>query len=738
MKKAACKNRMIIKTLLIVILFALSQGVFGTIVQAATSATDVLEPGASYDTGNHSYDTNDLQEHDNTSFVSKGSGANAGWQSSTGSLMNMQNGQTGYSASWAVFNGALDMTNPVSFSGSIKVVAGSGYNPAHAGDSFGVIFTPLSASQLSNGGVGAQLGLGGLPNSVFAGRDFYYNSAVQDNPLGRISYSFNYPLSIDTNASNQIRIATTNEAGTLNPSGSAATGANPISSVPVNNQAGDSLSINWQPITVGEQSTTGNLSLTVDGVQITYTNLTMQNSMSFGLVSSTGGAYSVMTANFNGAFTAEKGSSPTIVSYINAATQAPMEGMPSSVITTSVGDLLGVIAPNTEPNAADTYDYTAPEPPAGYKIQEISPPIRVENVFTGTDNPNNIIVTYAPVEQSGQVTYSYVSDTPGYLNNPGIADPNVPHTDVFSGETDTDIILPEWQIPAGYRIASVTGPDGQTYASLEEALNAHPTFTVSNNDFQVLLAATEQTAVFTFAYESENGNSEIPDPVSQAGLTGSVIADPTSSITDVIPEGYDILKVVRPNGSSYDSIEEALKASPYYLTTGNDFQVILKKITHSVVTDQTITRTIHYLDANDAQIVLSEPVIQKVVFHSTAIVDAFDTILGYDLDDDGEVDTTDVDSSWVADQTTGDTFAEISSPAITGYGTPNPTIVQAVKISADAQNSEVEVRYSYMGIELPHTGGRGKSGIYMIAVLALAGFALLRYGFKERSKKSKK
>ena len=73
--------------------------------------------------------------------------------------MNMQNGQTGYSASWAVFNGALDMTNPVSFSGSIKVVAGSGYNPAHAGDSFGVIFTPLSASQLSNGGVGAQLGL---------------------------------------------------------------------------------------------------------------------------------------------------------------------------------------------------------------------------------------------------------------------------------------------------------------------------------------------------------------------------------------------------------------------------------------------------------------------------------------------------------------------------------------------------------------------------------------------------
>ena len=166
--------------------------------------------------------------------------------------------------------------------------------------------------------------------------------------------------------------------------------------------------------------------------------------------------------------------------------------------------------------------------------------------------------------------------------------------------------------------------------------------------------------------------------------------------------------------------------------------MILKKITHSVVTDQTITRTIHYLDANDAQIVLSEPVIQKVVFHSTAIVDAFDTILGYDLDDDGEVDTTDVDSSWVADQTTGDTFAEISSPAITGYGTPNPTIVQAVKISADAQNSEVEVRYSYMGIELPHTGGRGKSGIYMIAVLALAGFALLRYGFKERSKKSKK
>ena len=58
-----------------------------------------------------------------------------------------------------------------------------------------------------------------------------------------------------------------------------------------------------------------------------------------------------------------------------------------------------MIAPNTEPNAADTYDYTAPEPPAGYKIQEISPPIRVENVFTGTDNPNNIIVTYAPVEQ---------------------------------------------------------------------------------------------------------------------------------------------------------------------------------------------------------------------------------------------------------------------------------------------------------------------------------------------------
>lgn len=732
MKKTVCKKRRIFNVLLMVLLLTLSQSFFVPFAQAAVSTTDTLEPGNTYDTGNHSYDTNDLQDHSNWSFVNKGSGANAGWQANTGSVMNIQNGQAGSSASWAVFNGALDMTSPVSFSGTIKAVVSSGYNPAHAGDSFGVIFTPVSASQLSNGGVGAQLGLGGLPNSIFAGRDFYYNSGVRDNPLGRISYSLSYPLSVDTNASNQIRIATTNSAGTLNPSGSAASGSNPISTTAVNNRDGDSLSISWQPITIGESTTVGNLSLTINGVQITYTNLTMQNSMSFGLVSSTGGAYSTMTANFNGAFTAEKGASPTIVSYMNAATQAPMEGMPSSLITTSVGDLLGVIAPNEEPNAEDTYDYVAPEPPAGYRIESISPPIRVENVFVGADNPNQIVVTYAPVEQNGQVTYSYVSDTPGYLNNPGIADPSVPHTESFSGATGAAITIPEWQLPEGYRISSVTGPDGQSYASLEEALSNHPNFTVGNNDFQVFLEAVEQTATFTFSYDTEDGNPEVPDPVTQTGLTGSLMTDPSLAIADSIPEGYEILKVIGANDSSYTTIEEARKANPYYLTNGNEFQVVLTKITRIVVTDQTITRTIHYLDANDEQIVLSEPVIQKVIFHSTAIVDAFDIVLGYDLDGDGEIDTKEEASSWVADPETGDTFSAVDSPSITGYGTPNPTTVSEAKTAANAQNLEVEVRYTYIRIELPHTGGQGKAGVYWVAILAFVGFIVLRYGLKKR------
>lgn len=88
---------------------------------------------------------------------------------------------------------------------------------------------------------------------------------------------------------------------------------------------------------------------------------------------------------------------------------------------------------------------------------------------------------------------------------------------------------------------------------------------------------------------------------------------------------------------------------------------------------KTITRTITYLNETTGTTV-ANPVVQTITYHRTALVDAVTgQLLGYDIDGDGRVDTTDALNAWVVDGT--DTLETVTSPQLAGFGEPSLPVI---------------------------------------------------------------
>lgn len=113
---------------------------------------------------------------------------------------------------------------------------------------------------------------------------------------------------------------------------------------------------------------------------------------------------------------------------------------------------------------------------------------------------------------------------------------------------------------------------------------------------------------------------------------------------------------------------------------------------------KTVVRTIRYL-AKDSHQVLAVPVVQRVSYLRTGIVDQVtQVLLGYDTTGDGKVDTTDAAKAWVVGGHGNPTLAAVTSPDLTklGYERPSLAVVVAKFISADyTGNFDLEVPVYY-------------------------------------------
>lgn len=552
----------------------------GETTVSAANATTTLSPGGTVDTGNHTWTLGDFQTPDNFTPVGKNTNG-AKWTSISTYDFGTNQGDTG---SWLPFNGAVDMTQPISLGGSTYASAGlfgigSG---SQLGDANGVLLTNLSSSQLSGGSTGGDLGIGNLGSGTyFIGNNYSYKKTYTSIFLG--SY---------------YNTATVIAQGVGSPGSGGgktvrkANGDYTSDDYTAKNNSSNAFEMYWSnPVLNSDGTVTGKMSYSSRNANDVYTasaKLTVQKSMTIGFMAATGGNYSQMSVTI-AAVDAGKGVQPVNVNYLNSATGGQLapkgSAWKNSTITANVGDKIGVVPQGSTTNTSDAYDYFAPVAPTGYSLgysfKTISSAVTVQNFPLGGDNPNQINVSYTPLPQSGGFTFGYDSAAqrtpavPSKLSVTGVTD------QLFSDSAlnvQKDLTA---KIPAGYYISKITSASRKvttgatTDATIKAFFALNTTFdtTPSNNQYQVTLAPATQTGQVSFEYNSTVSSNPpaLPDTIQLSGLTGSDL----SFVMPTLEPGYVVNEVLGPDNKTYSSVTEALKANDHFTTGSNNFKVTI-------------------------------------------------------------------------------------------------------------------------------------------------------------------
>ena len=444
--------------------------------QAASVSSGTLVPGnTSYDTGGHTYSGTEFANSSNYALYGKAVVA-SNWINLVSSTAN--------SVGLGIFNGsvsAISATTGFTLKSTIKVDSGSSLTDfTKSGDAIGVILTGASKAQLAANAQSSQatndgLGIRGLPNTVFLGRDLYSNlSNVSTGSLTGIDGSATVNGWTDgpgvvmairnTDSSGTLQAANYPSLGSAAPyspvtntqNGTAYTFATDTSyalgvASPITSSVQEPITVTWTPDATNTASTgytSGTLTFnliaqtTSNGALIgasavnggtggytltTHTNL--QNSLTVGFVGGTGGNYGNLSVSLNGAtITGSKGTEPVPINYLNKVTGQPIPSMAQSSITANVNDTIGaaLTAPSSTSPDNNTYTYVVPAAPTGYQANSATTTTvlaanpasttntsatTVSNFIVGTTNPNALNVSYTPSQQIVLFNWAKASGT---------------------------------------------------------------------------------------------------------------------------------------------------------------------------------------------------------------------------------------------------------------------------------------------------------------------------------------
>ncbi|MEI3652958.1 WxL domain-containing protein [Lactococcus lactis subsp. lactis] len=540
----------------------------GETIVSAANATTTLSPGGTVDTGNHTWNIDDFRTPGNFTPVGKNT-SGASWTSISTYDFGTNQRDTG---SWLPFNGAVDMTQPLSLAGSTYASAGwlGTGSGSQLGDANGVLLTNLSSSQLSGGSTGGNLGVGNLGSGTyFIGNNYSYRKT-------------SIILGSDYNT------ATVIAQGAGSPgSGGGKTVLNASSDYTAKNNSSNAFEMYWSnPVLNSDGTVTGTMSYRSRNANTDYTasaKLTVQKSMSIGFMAATGGNYSQMSVTVS-LVGAGKGVQPVNVNYLNSTTGGQLapkgSAWKNSTITANVGDKIGVVPQGNTTNTSDNYDYFAPVAPTGYTFKSTSSAVTVQNFPSGTANPNQINVSYTPLAQTGGFTYNYdptaqrTPAVPTKLSVSGVTDQLFSASSLNVQKNLTD------KVPAGYYISKITSASGKattgatTDATIKAFFALNPSFdtTTTNNQYQVTLAPTNQTGQVSFAYGSvPAAPPALPNNIQLSGLTGSDL----NFVMPTLTPGYVVSGVLGPDNVTYSSVAEALKANDHFTTGSNNFKVTI-------------------------------------------------------------------------------------------------------------------------------------------------------------------
>lgn len=478
-------------------------------VQADTTISQLV-PDQSFDTGNHIYPP---QSNQNSAlWTNIGSAETVETSTFSVNLVNNKSKSAGY----ALFNGAIDMTQKVSFSGNFSLQANSSTDPFAAGDSLGFILTPKSTDFIANNlksnlaadgtsnVVGKYLGIGGLSDSIFMGRDLYQNSDVDLDGSGT-----------ENAASNNVSIRQTNNLGELIKQ------AYPTTSVPnTGSTITENMKIDWQPSSTltNDKNVTGELTYTISsenrGKATTLSEkITVARSMSLGIIGST----------------------------------QPITNFSPSIIKANVGDTIKVLGKQLRDIVdINTFSFLTPEIP-GY-IFVSAPPLVVAN----NDAENNVInVTYKklPIGKA-YFNYQYSSD----VVDQSILLPTINDTE---GEINEAVIMPELpNLPDNYYISKVVTTDGQQYATLKDAISGEK---YKNQELHFTLIVSKVVVPTT----SDNNSSKQSSTAERKNEQGKQTSKDSTTVDQ--PQEQETIKKEeihkneKPNSESNDTFKEVNK-----------------------------------------------------------------------------------------------------------------------------------------------------------------------------------
>ncbi|MBD5824507.1 WxL domain-containing protein [Lactococcus petauri] len=586
-------------------LFSLNSSLFNSEkVEAATSISGTLVPGETVDTGNHALDSSFQQNKNNWSVLS---GSTSWWLMQEDNYFRLANSQTG-SWTYHVMNATIDFSKPVSISVPYSYDTTTVANVYTWGDASGFFLSPEDKATIQKNGpsaTGKYLGIQGLPNSYFVGRDPWNNKG--------------FDTSKSEGRSDNILIRQTDAQGEIETSNSTTPGwAQQSAALRLSyGKGGETQTLTWTNINDNGNGTyTGTLSLTsldsnplstLGPITIQRT-VTMRHQMTFGSVGITGANTGIIregNATSAASFSATKGTSSVKINYIDNSTNTLIKQAPASSIIANTGDTIGVT--NGTLNSLDTYDYTAPKISNYTFLKGGSTTVESSDTNAATTNEINVYYDYTPKSETATLQIYYSKGTPGtgevtdaltglvggspestISKVEGLA-PALPDSITTTGDYGSPLkdFLGDSGIPLGYEMDYVVGPDGKNgkiYPDLKTAMAANPNYedietNAWANYFSVYLKAKKSTAKFTYKYiEGTRPNAPtLPDPFVQTGVTGGIIVDPTEALPS-LPKGSIVQDIIGPDGKRYSTLLEAIIAEE-----NKNFDIITKNFTLTIV-----------------------------------------------------------------------------------------------------------------------------------------------------------
>ncbi|MEO5290484.1 mucin-binding protein [Limosilactobacillus allomucosae] len=213
----------------------------------------------------------------------------------------------------------------------------------------------------------------------------------------------------------------------------------------------------------------------------------------------------------------------------------------------------------------------------------------------------------------------------------------------------------------------------------------------TDQTIDITYQANEQQVLIKYIDLDEN--DRVIDEISLTGPTNTQSDYSTAArLQELIAQGYELVADSVPAKIIFDSIDDI---------DGNVSQVYTVKLrhqTHAATTSSSVTRTINYVDEKGNPVNGSpdgsSTYVQTATFNRTAIIDSVTgEVLGYDVDGDGKVDTTDADTAWMPSS------AELGAvksadPVTLGFDYVDLATVESATVTPGQQELTQSVVYS--------------------------------------------